>query len=94
MLLNLICTSTIIEITDVATIEELLLQALVDFVMYMTRPCCSCGPRGDLRRKFGKNLSEVCCAFAAVDDIFDQYAYENDTKENEGEEEDMDDGSV
>jgi len=60
-----VCTAAVVEIANVGAIKNLLFQALVHLVVYMTCPSSRGIPRSDLRRILCEDLTKVLGAFAA-----------------------------
>ena len=58
-LLVLVATSTIVEITDVLTVEQRLVYSLVDNVVGKAQPSSGCVATACLRGVLGKQLSEM-----------------------------------
>lgn len=64
--LLLIGTPTVVELANVTTVEQLLLQTLIDLVVDMARPRRGGGAGGYLGRELGQDGAEVGSAFAAA----------------------------
>jgi len=58
--------SAIVEVSNLRTIEYVLLQRLVDFVVDVARPCSSGRTGGDLGWELGEYLTEVTGAFTTA----------------------------
>jgi hypothetical protein len=65
LLLILITTATIVEVSDILTIEQRLMYPLVDDIMSKAQPTSGCVATACLGRVLGKQLSEMLRTLAA-----------------------------